>query len=594
MTQREATNSNRMQAPRFPGRGASQGFAALLAVIFAALVWLAGHFALGGWALLLMCGVVALGVFFALRYVVATALQYAGERVERAARDLGQIHDPNRESSVGGAEIAVLENSLRVLDGRVRSRLDAARRDTAYFRRLAEDTRGLEAFFGADGRMQWASPALYELTGHTLEESFATDPLELWFYLKDRSAVREYMDRARAGEICENVEIRVQRKDGSMFWCSCQWHPYYDAFGELTGLRFSGQDIEPRKRAELKLLETVAALHRAQALKEYYLNRSNDERMRLSALLDIVNLGILFIGRDRRVVYINQPAADMWQLGERSSMVGARDIALMEMTGGLRADDAAYRAHVLEVVALRRNSEPYDVRMKDGRVLRELSTRVQSADGNRVIGRVWIFEDVTEALQAQGRLIELAERDALTGLFNRRRFHEELVHRLAEANRRGEQLGLLCIDLDGFKAVNDTLGHQAGDAVLIRIAAEIAHSVRRNELFFRIGGDEFAILVSRATPEGTELLARRIVERAAESALTLEGDDLHVTLSVGIALSPDHSRDPEGLVQAADRAMYYAKSRGKNQWAMADLLEVEHAAAVEPEPYLFRSKRRND
>lgn len=449
-------------------------------------------------------------------------------------------------------------------------RRQAAQSEAAYFRRLAEDTRGLEAFFGAGGSLEWVGPSVAELTGYSVQESLAAaDPFDLWVYAKDRATVRDFMQRARMGDLCDNVEVRIQRKDGTQYWCACVWHPYYDSSGELSGLRFSGLDIEARKRAELKLLETVAALRRTQALKDFYLNRSDDERMRLAALLDVVKLGILFVGRDRRVVYVNQPAADMWQLGERSEIVGMRDVSLLEATAGLRADDVAYRAHVQDVFAHRHGSSSYDIHLRDGRVIRELSARVLSAQGDRVIGRVWIQEDVTEALRTRSRLLELAERDPLTGLFNRRRFREELQRQLAQANRCGEHLGLLNIDLDGFKTVNDTFGHQAGDDLLISFAREIGGAVRRNELFFRVGGDEFAILVARASVENTTHLAQRIVERAAGIRLHFERGDVHVTVSVGIALSPEHASQPEGLVLAADRAMYDAKASGKNQWALA-------------------------
>lgn len=546
-----------------------------MAVLMGGVVWLATRLALQGLAgTLVALGAVGVA-FMVLRQVRRDALREAGELVARAGEMPAASGFGQPTESEGFAAV------VRVSVARHEEQLSQARGETAYFRRLAEDTRGLEAFFGVSGKLEWVSPSVAELTGYSLQESFAAaDPVELWVYVKDRATVREFMQRARAGEIRENIEIRIQRKDGSQYWCACVWHPYYGSGGELIGLRFSGLDVEARKQAELRLLESVAALRRTQALKEYYLHRSDDERMRLSALLDVVNLGILFVGRDRRVVYVNQPAVDMWSLGERNAIEGMRDAALVDMTARLRVDDDAYRAHVLEVFGQRRNSAPYEVRLKDGRVIRELSARVLSAQGDRVIGRVWIHEDVTEALQTRNRLVELAERDPLTGLFNRRRFHEELQRQLAEANRSGEQLGLLSIDLDGFKAVNDTLGHLVGDEVLIRIAREIASVVRRNELFFRLGGDEFAILMARASMDNTTHLARRIVERAAALPLQFQGTDVRITLSVGISLSPTHSNNPEGLVMAADRAMYQAKARGKNQWALAEVAppEVEGSA----------------
>ena len=582
----EASRQSRYKTLARLGCVSGRSFAALFAVLIGGAVWVAGAFPLQGMVALIVAAGVAVVVFLGLRWILTDAFEQAGRVVGLHARPRalsssssnssngtpdGEVANPPLESLPDWAAFQALADSMREVYGRYGEQLKVVRQEIAYFRKLAEDTTDLEAFFGVSGRLLWAGPAIVSLTGYSLEENYAAvDPLDLWVYVKDRPAIREHVDRALSGEIVDNVEIRIARKDGSLFWCSCKWLPYYAKNGEMTGIRFSGQDIERRKQAEMKLLETVAALRRAQALKEHYLHRSDDERMRLSALLDIVNLGILFVGRDRRVVYANQPFCDMWGLGDRSGVVGTRDATVINMTADLRVDDDAYRAHVDEVIPLRRNSSPYEIRLRDGRVIRELSARVQSSLNDKPTGRVWIYEDVTEALRAQTRLTELAERDPLTGLFNRRRFHEELTRQMAESNRRGEKIALLSIDLDGFKSVNDTLGHQAGDDVLVTVANEVGSVVRRNELFFRLGGDEFAILVSDATVESTEHLAQRIVERAAGLLLHFAGGDVRVTLSVGIALTPAHATHPEGLMLAADRAMYQAKMRGKNQWAMAE------------------------
>jgi diguanylate cyclase (GGDEF)-like protein len=144
-----------------------------------------------------------------------------------------------------------------------------------------------------------------------------------------------------------------------------------------------------------------------------------------------------------------------------------------------------------------------------------------------------VFEDVTEQLRVAEQLMCLAERDPLTNLYNRRRFHEELERMLADARRHGESVGLLAIDLDGFKPVNDLYGHQAGDEVLIGLANAVGAVVRRNEMFFRMGGDEFAILVPIATAQGLSELACVCVYR--QPALRLLGESVAVTASIGIA-----------------------------------------------------------
>jgi diguanylate cyclase (GGDEF)-like protein len=291
--------------------------------------------------------------------------------------------------------------------------------------------------------------------------------------------------------------------------------------------------------------------------------------MRLSSLLDTVEQGILFVDRDRRIVYINQPCVEMWQLSSREAIVGTRDMLLIERTQNMRANDNEYLRHVEEVVSSRQNSEPFDILLNDGRIVREVSAVVPSADETKPIGRVWVFEDVTEARYAEQRLTELAERDPLTGLYNRRRFLEEIARHLADGVRRTEEVGLMSFDLDGFKAINDTFGHQAGDEVLIRLAAEIGSIVRRNEMFFRLGGDEFAILVANTSTERMEQLARRVLDKAGGLIFNFDGTLASVTVSVGVAIAPNHANTLDALIAAADRAMYQAKMQGKNRCEVA-------------------------
>ncbi|HSD37959.1 MAG TPA: diguanylate cyclase [Rhodocyclaceae bacterium] len=444
------------------------------------------------------------------------------------------------------------------------------REEVAWYRRLAEDSIGIEAYFSPGGRLLWLNPATESVTGYTLDECFeSTDLIDLWVYVKDRPLMKELARRGAAGESREDHELRVQHRDGSLRWFACRWNVNRDREGEVVGVRFSAQDIQGRKDIELKLLETVAALRRAQALKEHYLKRSNDEKMRLSSLLDTVDQGILFVDRDRRIVYINQPCVEMWQLSSREAIVGTRDMLLVERTQNMRTNDAEYLRHVEEVIASRQNSVPFDILINDGRIVSEVSAVVPSADGTKPIGRVWVFEDVTEARYAEERLTELAERDPLTGLYNRRRFLEEMERHLADGVRRTEQVGLMSFDLDGFKGVNDSFGHQAGDEVLIRFAAEIGSIVRRNELYFRLGGDEFAILVANASTERMEQLARRVLEKAGGLIFNFDGTLASVTVSIGVAIAPDHAETVDSLIAAADRAMYRSKEQGKNRCEVA-------------------------
>jgi len=184
----------------------------------------------------------------------------------------------------------------------------------------------------------------------------------------------------------------------------------------------------------------------------------------------------------------------------------------------------------------------------------------------RFIGYLWIYEDVTRERQTADQLVYLAERDALTGLYNRHRFQQELARTMLETDRHQMRCAVMFFDLDEFKTINDSYGHSAGDALLIRVAGEIGALVRRNEVLARLGGDEFAILLPGVQGKEAEALAERVVRAVAQIPFRFEGQNLRVTTSLGIAYYPTHAADADDLVARADIAMYQAKDAGKNTW----------------------------
>ncbi len=165
------------------------------------------------------------------------------------------------------------------------------------------------------------------------------------------------------------------------------------------------------------------------------------------------------------------------------------------------------------------------------------------------------------------RLLYMAESDPLTGLANRARFSAELERALEHVHRGPEYHGaLLYFDIDEFKTINDTFGHRAGDNVLLRAANTIGKIVRADEMLARLGGDEFVILAPGADRAGAQALAERIVNAVRSIAFDFSGHQLGLTISLGIALFPEHGDSSENIVSHADAAMYQAKSSGKNCW----------------------------
>jgi diguanylate cyclase (GGDEF)-like protein len=173
-----------------------------------------------------------------------------------------------------------------------------------------------------------------------------------------------------------------------------------------------------------------------------------------------------------------------------------------------------------------------------------------------------VRERTSELVTSQQKLTELAYFDALTALPNRRSFNEDLQ----EALRDGEQFVLILIDLDGFKRVNDTLGHDAGDELLVIAAARLRAALREGDSVARLGGDEFAILLKRGLDhEVVKTVCDRVVT-GMTAPVEIKGEPVKIGASVGVALSPRHGRTAGDLYKHADQALYDAKRAGKGIW----------------------------
>ncbi len=181
-----------------------------------------------------------------------------------------------------------------------------------------------------------------------------------------------------------------------------------------------------------------------------------------------------------------------------------------------------------------------------------------------VVGLIGVAADITERKRAEARLMQLANFDTLTGLPNRALFHDRLAHALAKAHRSKKLVALLFLDLDRFKIINDSLGHYAGDELLKSVAERLQKNAREDDTVARLGGDEFTVILEGITyNEDATIVARKILEVMGQP-FYLDGHEVFVTTSMGIAIYPLDGDNSDDLLKNADTAMYRAKEQGRN------------------------------
>ena len=211
-------------------------------------------------------------------------------------------------------------------------------------------------------------------------------------------------------------------------------------------------------------------------------------------------------------------------------------------------------------------SNDYEIEMPDGEARVLATSRIVARD-NRGTARhlVVVIDDVTERKKSEQRIAFMAHHDVLTGLPNRLAVMDKIEEAIARHRRHGDQFAVLLLDLDRFKHVNDTLGHAVGDALLRETAVRLKASLRETDVLARLGGDEFAIVQDRKNDQHGDAggLADRIIEIISEPFI-LDGHEVNIATSIGIALAPEHATTSDSLMKMADLALYRAKSAGRN------------------------------
>jgi diguanylate cyclase (GGDEF)-like protein/PAS domain S-box-containing protein len=199
----------------------------------------------------------------------------------------------------------------------------------------------------------------------------------------------------------------------------------------------------------------------------------------------------------------------------------------------------------------------------------EISVSPQKDASGKVIGFRCLSRDISERMELQNKLAVMAMHDALTGLPNRSLLYDRFGIACAQAQRNNRKLAVMELDLDNFKTINDTLGHAAGDELLKATADRLSAMVRKSDTVARLGGDEFVVLIPEYTNVKDVLKTAQKIHSAFQEPFVVDGQELLVTTSIGIAVFPRDGSNIEDLLKAADAAMYYTKEHGRNSYKLS-------------------------
>lgn len=455
-------------------------------------------------------------------------------------------------------EIGVLSAALAVVimvfSGVIAfARLRRARRDNAALLALIADSvdhlpDGI-ARFDADERMVFCNSTYKALNADFAELCVPGVSFE--------TLARAKVTRDWQGGLDEDPEDYIRRRVEIFRGGAQEWEEHY-ADGSWVLARDRPTDDGGRICLRLDVTERKEiAQTQAETLAE------------LSAVLEAIDYGIVFMDQDLRLILVNRAFRNMWNVPQDIAETLPTMAELMRYNRHNKlytVDDRDFDTFVAREVARVHAGAfgPVEITRPDGMTLRYQCVVLESGQ------RMLTFYDITEQKRTEEKIRHMANHDPLTGLPSLRFAHEILAQSITLSRRQKWRFAVMFVDLDGFKAVNDSLGHEAGDILLCKVAERLSSAVRESDTVARIGGDEFLIVENAVhTPADAERIAKSVIAQLS-APFDIEGESVHIGASVGIALYPDNGGDPTALIKAADGAMYQVKRAQKNDFAFAD------------------------
>ena len=413
------------------------------------------------------------------------------------------------------------------------------------FRALAEAMPQMVRTTEPDGRNVYFNRQWMEYTGLTLKESLAHG----WnkaFHPDDQQRAWDAWQQAKATKDTYTLECRLRRADGVYRWWLIRGVPLQDAAGVILKWFVTCTDIH-----DLKLIEEALSAEKENA------------QVRLNSIGDAV----ICTDVSGNINFLNSVAEQM--MGSSFEEAAGKPMAEILQIKSATSGESTPNPMEMAVGQNRTVQLPsHCIFVRRDRIEIPIAGSVapiHDREGHAT-GAVIVVRDVSAARAMALQMVHLAEHDSLTGLPNRLLLNDRVSQAIALAPRHKKQVALLFLDLDGFKHINDSLGHLIGDKLLQSAGKRLVDCVRATDTVSRQGGDEFVVLLSEVEhSEDVAITARRILQAVAEPH-SVGQHDLHVTTSIGLSVYPDDGLDPETLIKNADTAMYQAKENGRQSY----------------------------
>ena len=412
------------------------------------------------------------------------------------------------------------------------------------------------AEFQGERPFLYVSPQAEDLLGYPVEAWTASPGF--WdgiLHPDDRERVLAEEQRTLAAQQSFEAEYRLIARDGRVVWMWERDTIVRDDQGRPVCTQGVLMDVTEATQARLALGESEALLR--------------EERDRAQRYLDVAATMIVVLDTDGSVTLLNRCSCEVLGYSEEE-LLGRDWHDLVCPASERESSRGVFRQLMAGQLAGAETHEGWVVSKKREERLIAWHNKLLRDEHGRVGGTLSSGEDITERRKAQERVVYLAYHDQLTGLPNRAMLSDHLMVAVARAKRTRMSAALLCLDVDDFKLVNDSLGHSVGDELLVAIANRLEGSRRHGDALARAGGDEFFLLLPDLPEdgEGAALTAAKRVAAAFQEPFDVAGAELHSSVSVGVSLFPRDAADADELLRHADSAMYQAKRDARSGFAL--------------------------